>query len=154
MNGHLSNEAVLSLAGSSSYRGAGFRRLNTKPFPSIAAPEKHIVLWVSSEAYASYAEVSTEVSGSEVRLPVGTTIVREVFGGDVLETITVMVKLEPGAFKLGGDWFYLATDAQGKVRTDAKSGAPSIGLSANCGTCHLRRSHDDFLFGIPPGYLD
>jgi len=151
---YISNEAILALLPDQSYRQAGFRRLNESPFPSIVAPGKDIVLWVTADAYAAYAAVSTERPGSGVHVPTGTTIVREVFNAGKLETITVMKKLEPGAFALGGDWFYLATDAEGQVRTDAASGAPSIGLSENCGTCHLRRSRDDYLFGIPPGYLD
>lgn len=72
---------------------------------------------------------------------------RDVLNDGVLDTITVMVKLPPGAFPLGGDWWYAAADPDGKIRMDAKLQTPLAGLMQNCGTCHLRRSQDDFLFG-------
>jgi hypothetical protein len=31
----------------------------------------------------------------------------------------------------------------------AKDGSPQAGLLENCGTCHLRRNEDAFLFGAP-----
>ena len=76
----------------------------------------------------------------------------EVLSSSVLETITVMVRLPNGAFPLGGDYWYGATDPEGNVKT-SDDGAPLVGLLQNCGTCHLRRSHDAFLFGTPRAYL-
>lgn len=150
----ISNEAVLDVLSQQSYRTSGFRRLNSRPFPSVVAPGKSIVLWVSASAYDAYATVSMEHSGSMVALPQGTIIVREVYANDELDTLTLMLKLEAGAFALGGDWLYAATDPQGVVRMDATTGAPAFGLTERCGTCHLRRSHDDYLFGVSEGYLD
>jgi hypothetical protein len=148
----LSNEAIMDLVRSYAYRGPDFVLLNDEPFPSTVAPGKHVSLWVSASARGSMSTVVPERTGSEVDIPVGTVIVREVLSGSQLETITVMVKLPVGAFPLGGDYWYGATDAEGNIKADA-DGMPIAGLLENCGTCHLRRSHDAFLFGAPRSYL-
>jgi hypothetical protein len=36
---------------------------------------------------------------------------------------------------------------------DADTNAPVMGLSATCGSCHLRREKDGYLFGVPSDYL-
>jgi hypothetical protein len=148
----LSNEAIMSLVRSYAYRGPDFVLLNAEPFPSTVAPGKEVSLWVSASAQGSMSTVIPERSGSEADIPVGTVIVREVLNGGELETITVMVKLPEGAFPLGGDYWYGATDAEGNIKLDG-DGMPVAGLLQNCGTCHLRRSHDAFLFGTPRAYL-
>jgi hypothetical protein len=151
-NHSLSNEAIMKMVRSYAYRGPDFALLNEEPFPSTVAPGKDVFLWVSASAQRSMSEVIPERAGSEASIPVGTVIVREVLNAGELETITVMVKLPDGAFPLGGDYWYGATDAEGNIKTDAE-GMPIAGLLENCGTCHLRRSHDAFLFGTPRAYL-
>jgi hypothetical protein len=148
----LSNEAMLDLLRTFKYRGAGFRAVNQRPFPSIVAPDKHIALWISEPGYAAYRKVTPDRAGSEVVLPVATVIVREVLEGNVLKTLTLMLKLPNGTFPLGGDWLYASTGPDGVVNR-AEDGSPLVGLLKDCGTCHLRRSNDDYLFGTPEGYL-
>jgi len=148
----LSNEAIYDLLRGTKYRGKGFRKVNDEPFPSTVAPDKSITLWVSEAGYEAFAKVSPEESGTNVALPVGTVIVREVLAGENLDTITAMVRLADGAFPLGGNWWYAAADPDGTIRKNAQTGAPTAGLLESCGTCHLRRSHDDYLFGTPEGY--
>lgn len=148
----VSTEAVVSLLTGLKYRASGFRLVNDGPFPSTVAPDKTIDLWVSDGAYEAFKRVVPERAGSNVSMPVGTVVVREVLGaGEKLETITVMIRLPEGAFPLGGDWWYASADPDGKIRQ--KDGAPVAGLLESCGTCHLRRSHDDYLFGTPEEFL-
>lgn len=149
----LSNEALLALLPQWKYRGVGFRRVNEQPFPSTVSPEKSVVLWVSETGYDELTRVSPEQAGSRARLPVGSTIAREVFSGGELESITLMARLPDGAFPLGGDWWYASASAEGQIKSDPTTGAPLVGLLESCGTCHLRRSTDDHLFGVPDTYL-
>jgi hypothetical protein len=148
----LTSEMMFGMLSTFAYRGAGFRRANGPLFPSTVAPGKWIDMWVSEAALDEMLAISPERAGSEVEVPTGTMIVREVYDGTRLATITVMVKLEQGAFPLGGDFWYSVTDPDGTVRLDA-DGLPIEGLRPDCGSCHLRRSHDGFLFGTPDGYL-
>lgn len=148
----LSNESIMGLVRSFAYRGPDFVLLNPEPFPSTVAPGKFVSLYVSASARDTMSEVIPERAGSDAEIPAGTVIVREVLNAGELETITVMVKLPFGAFPLGGDFWYGATDAEGNIKTDG-DGMPIAGLLENCGTCHLRRAHDGFLFGTPRAYL-
>jgi hypothetical protein len=148
----LSNESIMNLVRSYAYRGPDFVLLNPEPFPSTVAPGKFVSLYVSASAQDTMSEVIPERAGSDAEIPAGTVIVREVLNAGELETITVMVKLPFGAFPLGGDFWYGATDAEGNIKSDSE-GMPIAGLLENCGTCHLRRAHDGFLFGTPRAYL-
>lgn len=148
----LSNEKILEILRNHDYRGPDFSLINPEPFPSTVAPGKTISLWVSNQGKDALSTIIPEASGSEAEVPVGTMVVREVLNGSVLETITVMVKLPKGSFPLGGDYWYAATDADGNVKQTA-DGMPVAGLLEDCGTCHLRRSHDAYIFGTPRAYL-
>jgi hypothetical protein len=148
----LSNEAIWNLVSEGKYRGEGFRRVDRTPFPSTVSPEKVISLWISKQAYDPYSAISPDASGSRPNIPVGTVIVREVLRGSTLDAITVMVKLPKGAFPLGGDFWFAAAAPDGTLRVDPTTHAPVIGLSATCGSCHLRRDQDGFLFGVPTDY--
>ncbi len=150
----LSNEVIVDLLREGTYRGPGYNQVNVEPFESTVAPGKTVVLWVSEAGYPALARVSADHAGSDVTVPVGTVIVREVFLEDALDTLTVMVKMPLGAFPLGGDWWYAAADPDGKIRKHATEGTPLAGLLEKCGTCHLRRDRDGFLFGAPDGYVE
>lgn len=150
----LSNEVIVDLLREGTYRGPGYSLVNEEPFPSTVAPGKTVVLWVSEAGYPALARVSADHAGSDVTVPVGTVIVREVFLDEALDTLTVMVKMPKGAFPLGGDWWYAAADPDGKIRKHATEGTPLAGLLEKCGTCHLRRDRDGFLFGAPDGYVE
>jgi hypothetical protein len=145
----LSNELIVRMVRGASYRGRGFLRVNQEPFQSIVSPSKTVVLWVSEGGFDPFSEISPDESGSHAELPMGTVIVREVLSNNELDTITVMVKLPKGTFPLGGDFWYAATDPDGTIRADKNDGSPQAGLLENCGTCHLRRNNDAFLFGAP-----
>ena len=147
----LSNELIVDMVRGFTYRGQGFLRVNDEPFPSTVSPNKDVTLWVSRAGYDAFSEISPEESGSRAELPVGTVIVREVLDNGKVDTITVMVKLPTDAFPLGGDFWYAATDPDGTIRSDKNSGSPLAGLLENCGTCHLRRNDDAFVFGAPAG---
>lgn len=149
----VSSEAIFELVRTRTYRGAGFRALNSTPFSSTVSPTKQIALWVSERGYAALSQISSDNAGSGMTVPVGTVIVRDVLNRGVLDAITVMVKLPEGTFPLGGDYWYAAADPDGKIRLDAETKTPLAGLLANCGTCHLRRSSDDYIFGAPQSYL-
>jgi hypothetical protein len=149
----LSNEVIVDLLREGTYRGPGYEQVNYEPFPSTVAPGKTVLLWVSEAGYDSFSRVSADHAGSNVQIPVGTVIVREVFKGETLDTLTVMVRMPKGAFPLGGDWWYASADPDGKIRTSPTDGTPLAGLLKNCGTCHLRRDRDAFTFGTPDGYL-
>jgi len=149
----LSNENVIGLLEGWKYRGAGFRKVNEQPFPSTVSPDKTVTLWISEAGYDEFTRVSPDHSGSQAAVPVGTVIAREVLSGGALDTITIMARLPDGSFPLGGDWWYAAATPDGKIKLDPETGAPLAGMLANCGTCHLRRSADDHLFGAPDGYL-
>lgn len=148
----LSNEAILGLLPGYKYRGEGFVLVNPKPFVSTVSPTKTISLWISEDGYDGFTRIDPDDSGSFSSVPEGTVIVREVLNSGVLETITVMAKLREGSFPLGGDFWYASTTADGVIRTD-DNGAPLAGLLQNCGTCHLRRNRDGFLFGAPADSL-
>lgn len=150
----LSNEAIWSLVSDFKYRGDGFRRVDRTPFPSTVSPDKKIAIYISEQSYGEYTRISPNQTGSGANLPVGSVIVREVLRDTTLDSITVMVRLPEGAFPLGGDWWFAAATSDGTLKTDTSIGAPVIGLSATCGSCHLRRDQDDFLFGVPAAYLD
>ncbi|MET0343745.1 MAG: hypothetical protein ABW252_22215, partial [Polyangiales bacterium] len=137
----LSNEAIMALARDQTYRTEenGFRRVDRAPFASTVSPDKMIAMYVSENGYDAYTEISPDDVGSRASLPVGTVIVREVWGSGALGAITIMVQLEKGAFPLGGDFWYASLTPQGEVNKDVTSGEPQMGLSEKCGTCHLRR---------------
>ena len=145
----LSNEVIVDVIRDFKYRGKGFSRVNLRPFPSTVSPSKSVALWVSQGGYDAFSEIDPDASGSNAELPVGTVIVREVLSKGELDTITVMVKLPKGAFPLGGDFWYAATDPDGTIRMDKEDGSPQAGLLQDCGTCHLRRNDDAFVFGAP-----
>jgi hypothetical protein len=150
----LSNEAITKLLVGFKYRGEGYRKVNDVPFPSTVSPDKTVTLWISEAGYDAYVKVSPAVAGSQAALPVGSVIVREVIKNAAVDAITVMLRLQTGAFPLGGDWWYASAGPDGVVKKDAASGTPLIGLLENCGTCHLRRHDDDHLFGAPAAYIN
>jgi hypothetical protein len=150
----LSNEAIYAIMRDQAYRGDGFRRINSEPFLSTGSPKKTVVLWVSEAGYAEFRRINADQAGSDAVLPVGTVIIREVYAGSQLDTVTAMVKFPEGTFPLGGDFWYGAADPDGTIRESASDGTPLAGMLENCGTCHLRRDRDAFIFGAPDGYAD
>jgi hypothetical protein len=118
-------------------------------YASSAVPGSLITEWVSSSAADTYAKISPTVSGSNVTMPTGATIVRVVEDatGTVSE-LTVLVKGPQGYNPVLGDWWFAETDPNGTPDTSADGGT-MCGLLTQCYGCHTPRSADDYLFGVP-----
>jgi hypothetical protein len=145
----VSPSAVLAaIAGGAYQTSSAFTQMTRAPYPSVAAPGSMVEEWVSSFAVTTYAAVSPDVSGSGVTLPVGATIVRAVLDADGgVAKLTLMAKGPPGYNPDLGDWWFGVTDSQGvPFVTDAGT---ETGRLAACYTCHVPRSADGYVFGVP-----
>lgn len=130
----------------------GFTHINKQPFVSDLVPDKLIDVWVSADQAIEYSKVLLDGQGSGVHLRPDTVIVREVLdAAGEIQTLTIMIKREPGYYPGGGDYWYGVADPDGTVRND-DNGNPLMGPLTQCGDCHASRANDDFLFGIPSGY--
>lgn len=97
---------------------------------------------------ASYRRIHPEEPNSDVRLAVGTTIVREVLDAQGrTEKLTVMAKGPPGYDPTLGDWWFAVTDPSGVPLVEGN--ALLVGRLVKCHDCHRERDRDDFLFGVP-----
>jgi hypothetical protein len=143
--------AFAPLVKNDAYRTSGlFEEITSKPYASQAAAGSTISVWVSRQAASSYARVDPDEDGSDVVLPRGSMIVREVRDASGAVTkLTVMAKGPSGYNPDVGDWFWLVASADGVVIDDADGGAAMDGKMPQCHSCHLPRAHDDFLFGVP-----
>ena len=130
----------------------GLARANFTPFSSQIPGGALVDVWVSADAADEYDKVLLDGAGSGVDLPQGTVIIREVFDefGQV-ETLTLMIKNEPGYFPGGGDWWYGVADPDGIIRND-DNGLPLMGPLEQCNACHVARANDGYLFGVPSAY--
>jgi hypothetical protein len=130
----------------------GFRRVNSAPFTTQLGSGSLIDVWVSARAAGEYSKVLLDGAGSNVSLPVGTVIVREVLDENrEIKTLTLMIKNEPGYYPGGGDYWYGVADPDGTIRSD-DAGNLLMGRLETCGSCHAARPNDDFLFGVPSAY--
>jgi hypothetical protein len=115
-------------------------------YPSSAATGSTVVEWVSADALAAYQSIGT--SGSDAGVPVGTIIVRVVEDSTGAATkLTLMTKGPAGYNPALGDWWFGVTDPMG-VPAVSDAGV-ELGKLTGCYGCHLPRSADDFLFGVP-----
>ena len=104
--------------------------------------------WVSTSSLAAYEAISPEVVGSGNTVPVGTTIVRAVLDEDGgVGELTLMFKGPPGYNSALGDWWFGVTDSNGTP--DEADGGPEYGKLEACFSCHVPRSDDGYLFGVP-----
>jgi hypothetical protein len=140
-------EAVLTAV--RAFQGSpAFVRLNQAAYATALESKAPINVYVSSHAFAPYASIVPESEGSEVQLPKGTLIVRQVKGATAAaDTLTLMYKGPPGYNDELGDYWFGVTDARGVPQI--KDGKPRTGQLAECYGCHLDRVEDDFLFGVP-----
>lgn len=135
-----------------SHLGTGFKKINSISYASALNSQQLIDVYVSAFGADNYNLVAPEKSDSNAQLPEETVIVREVKNLDgEFEKYTVMVKGPVGYFPNGGDFYYGVFDAEGNVINDAGGQAQS-GALAVCGSCHLPRSGDGFLYGVPAEY--
>jgi hypothetical protein len=143
------SDAVLASIALGAYQTSpSFTEVTSAPYPSVAAPGSMIREWVSTPALGVYEAVSPGVSGSNVIAPVGATIVRAVLGEDGgVDKLTLMYKGPAGYNPALGDWWFGVTDPSGTpLESD---GGAEVGLLSTCYSCHVPRSTDDYLFGVP-----
>ena len=128
----------------------GFERVNASPSATELHATDQITVFAPADVIADYRRVDPNRSGSGVSLPEGTVIVREVWAAEgSMVRLTVMAKGAPGYFPGGGDYFYGVLSPDGTRFESDDEGRPLRGRVEVCGTCHLDRSGDDFLFGVP-----
>ncbi|MGD0526401.1 MAG: hypothetical protein ABSE49_14715 [Polyangiaceae bacterium] len=140
--------AALASIADGGYRGAGFTHATLTPYPSTVATGSFVDEWVSSASYAEYSRVSPDAGDSGVVLPVGSTVVRAVVdSNDDVIKLTVMLKGPAGYNPALGDWWFAETDPWGTPLSD--DAGTLIGRLAACYGCHVPRSGDDYLFGVP-----
>jgi hypothetical protein len=123
-----------------------FTRINRAPYASTLGAF-NINLYVNQDA-REFRTIHPESAGTQVHMPVGTLIVRQVLdaNGDVAK-VTLMAKGPPGYDPSIGDWWFGVTDASGVPLSDA-SGV-QVGRLTACHGCHIPRATDDYLFGVP-----
>jgi hypothetical protein len=125
-----------------------FRQVTEAPYPSAAAPGSRVSEWVSTASWYQYIAISPGVTGSQVTLPVGTTIVRTVLDADGgVGKVTLMFKGPAGYNPALGDWWFAVTDTDG-LPLESDGGA-QCGKLTECFSCHIPRSNDGYLFGVP-----
>jgi hypothetical protein len=130
------------------FRGGAFTHATRAPYPSSAAPGSFVDEWVSSASYAEYAQVQPDAGDSGIEMPPGSMVVRAVVdSNDDVSKLTVMLKGPPGYNPALGDWWFAATDPSGVPLSD--DAGVLAGRLTGCYSCHLPRSGDDFLFGVP-----
>jgi len=127
-------------------RVGGFTQINAAPYPSTLGAFNINVL-VNDNA-RQYRAIHPDTTGTSVEIPIGTMIVRQVLdaSGHVTK-VTLMAKGPLGYDPTLGDWWFGVTDPDGVPLSDA-SGL-QLGKLTACHSCHIPRSTDDFLFGVP-----
>ena len=124
-----------------------FARINKMPYASTIAAN-NINLYVSQDA-RDFRKIHPETSGTNIKMPVGTLIVRQVLDqttGAIVK-VTLMAKMASGYDPTLGDWWFGVTDPQGVPLSDDKG--PEVGRLTDCHSCHIPRATDDYLFGVP-----
>jgi hypothetical protein len=145
-------DAVLASVADESYQTShDFAHATKAPFPSTVAAGSSIDAWVTMSAWADYAKIAPDVTGSGVKVAPGTIIVRAVLDKAGTTTkLTLMAKGPPGYNPDLGDWWFGETDPYGApLTTDAGA---LTGRLTECYSCHIPRAKDDYLFGVPSTY--
>lgn len=125
---------------------ATMQRVNVRPYQSELGAFD--VNNFATGDIASYRRIHPEEPNTDVRLAVGTTIVREVLDAEGrAEKLTVMAKGPPGYDPTLGDWWFAVTDPYGVPLVEGTT--QLVGRLVKCHDCHRERDRDDFLFGVP-----
>ena len=144
----IDTDGVLASIADGGFRGAAFTHATRAPYPSVAAPGSFVDEWISSGAYAAYSQVQPDASDTGVHLPAGSMVVRAVVdSNDDVAKLTIMLKGPAGYNPALGDWWFAVTDPSGVPLED--DGGVLAGRLSDCYGCHLPRSGDDYLFGVP-----
>jgi hypothetical protein len=151
--GSVDEAAILAIVATRAFRTSdSFVHATGAPYPSAVAVGSMIDEWVSSVAAADYVAISLDGGASIPVLPVGSMIVREVMNdAGVVSEVTVLVKGPAGYNPAIGDWWWGVTDSEGSPL--AADGGVLLGRLTQCYSCHLPRSGEDFLFGVPAADL-
>jgi hypothetical protein len=150
------------------FKAVAFDRYLTSPdftrvstiYPSNKDPI-NIAEWVSTSSLSQYLKFAPDLPAPNTLMPVGTIIVRAVYGTPVdaavqdqatqtAAKITLMVKGPPGYDPDLGDWWFAVTDRDGTPIPYANSTSPQQGQMQECHSCHLmqRTITNDFMFGV------
>jgi hypothetical protein len=123
-------------------------KINARPYTSTLGPFG-INCYITGDI-TGYRKIHPERSGANVTVAPGTVIVREVLDATgKVSKLTVMAKGPPGYDPSLGDWWFGVTDPRGVPLVE--KGVLMLGRLTQCHDCHLDRSRDDFLFGVPSG---
>jgi hypothetical protein len=123
-------------------------KINEQPLPSLAAPGQQIDLWVSEHAEAEYLRARPTESGSGIKLPVDTGVVRAIRDPDGRVTKYTALMQRPPGFNPPSDLWFAVYDSRGELARD-ETGATMQGPLSTCVSCHLTRVDDGFVFGAP-----
>ena len=102
---------------------------------SVTHGNDHVIVYVSPDAEAAYADRTTE-------MPTGSVILKEQYSDSScsdLTAYTVMRKLEAGANTEQGDYEWQRVESSGEISV---SGDATI---SNCTSCHTNCEGGDFL---------
>jgi hypothetical protein len=130
------------------YRDDLFAQINGRAYPTDLSDTDQINVFVNEAAASAYATILPQQTGSQVDLPEGSTIVREVLRDGEVTKLTAMIKGPPGYFPEGGDYFYAVTSTDGSQILSDEEGSELAGPILVCGSCHAGRASDGFLFGV------
>ena len=130
------------------YKTEGFELINETPFASQAIQDAWISIWVSNDGADDYRGIELDGEGSGMEIPVGAVIIREVkdASGEV-KKLTVIARANEGSHPLTGDLWFATATPDGLIEDMANTG-----FLAGCGSCHVSRAADGFLFGVPRSY--
>jgi hypothetical protein len=147
-SGDVDENAVLAAVAQGSYASSAALVQASVAYPSAVATGSAVTEWVSADALTTYQSINPDAKGSRASLPAGTVIVRAVedASGEVAK-LTLMVKGQRGYNPDLGDWWFGETGPTGIPVDD--DGGVEMGKLTGCYGCHLARSTDDFLFGVP-----
>ncbi|HEX3763693.1 MAG TPA: hypothetical protein VHW23_33580 [Kofleriaceae bacterium] len=140
-------DAVDRLMISEAANVGAFTPVSRRPYMSSISGAGNISVYINQDA-RTYRQIHPETTGSNVTLPPGTLIVRQVLDAQGQVTkVTLMAKQAAGYDPTLGDWWFGVTDPTGVPLQDANG--PQVGRMTDCHGCHIPRAQDDFLFGVP-----
>jgi hypothetical protein len=145
----MNEDAIIASVSNGVYRySPQFAPINRQPYESTAAKGSKINVWVTTSDFTAYSKVDPDKSGSNVKLPTGAMIVREVLAADgSVAKLTLMTKGPPGYNPELGDYWFGVTEPNGTPLQE--NGAKLTGKLTQCYSCHTPRTNDDYLFGVP-----
>lgn len=126
-----------------------FAKISSQSYPSTIGMFQ-INVYATGDV-KDYKAIHPEVSGSNVKVAVGTVIVREVLDATgATSKLTVLAKGPTGYDATIGDWWWGVADPTGTPLVTEN--VLQVGRLQNCQGCHIPRVTDDYLFGVPKIY--